>query len=82
MQGRREKPQGWDGTVADLDSPPDKFLNAGEVPNINGDSECLTAAFLDLALDGTDGGGRRIGIWWERCIQGVGIAGGFGGYDD
>lgn len=61
---------------------PDQVLDAGEVPNIDGDGEGFAAGFLDLALDGADGGFGGVGIGWEGCGWSVGVAGGFGGHDD
>lgn len=55
------------GTVADLDSPSRKDLDAVEIPDINGDSEGLAAGHLDLALNSADGRGLRVGVGWERC---------------
>lgn len=68
--------------MADLDSPLDQLLDTRVVPNIDGNSQSFAAIFLDFALDGADGRRRRIGIRWEGRGRGVGIAGGFRGYND
>lgn len=61
-----------------IDGLLDKILHTVVIPYIGGNSSRLAACFLDLALDGADGGLRRVGIRWERQCGFVGVAGGFG----